>query len=310
MNSDKYIIISPCRNEGKYLAKTLKSIVSQTVLPHRWVIVDDGSSDETPEILASFSAQYSFIIVIRRENRGKRSVGPGVIEAFYSGYDKIKDYEYDYICKLDMDLELPQRYFEHLINKMKRNPRIGTCSGKPFYIDPKNGKLISEKCGDENSVGMTKFYRRSCFEQIGGFVQEVMWDGIDGHLCRMYGWLAIGYNDHELQFIHLRAMGSSQKNLLAGRLRHGFGQYFMGTGLTYMTVSAIYRMSRPPIFFGGASMWIGYIFSLLKNMPRFEYPGFRKSLRNYQWACLLKGKRKATNILNDKQEIVWRNFHG
>ena len=116
------------------------------------------------------------------------------------------------------------------MDKMEADPRLGTCSGKPYML--LNGKLVSEKCGDENSVGMTKFYRVECFEQIGGFVRQVMWDGIDGHRCRMLGWIAASYDEPDLRFIHLRPMGSSHKGIFTGRIRHGFGQYFMGTSPT------------------------------------------------------------------------------
>ena len=98
--------------------------------------------------------------------------------------------DFDYLCKLDMDLDLPARYFELLMQRMESNPRIGTTSGKPWFVHPRSGALAPEICGDEMSVGMTKFYRVACFKEIGGFVREVMWDGIDCHRARMLGWIA------------------------------------------------------------------------------------------------------------------------
>jgi len=106
------------------------------VRPALWVIVDDGSSDATPAILADYAARYDFIRVVRREDRGRRSVGPGVIEAFYAGYDTIDPKQFDYLCKLDLDLDLPPRYFELLMERMEALPRLGTCSGKPYYTRP------------------------------------------------------------------------------------------------------------------------------------------------------------------------------
>jgi glycosyltransferase involved in cell wall biosynthesis len=303
----KYLVISPCRNEAKYMRRTLDSVIGQSARPALWVIVDDGSTDETPEILAEYGRKHDFIKVVRRENRGHRSVGPGVIEAFYDGYHSVPADEFKYICKLDLDLDLPPRYFEILIRRMGENPRIGTCSGKPYFLDAKSSKLISEKCGDENSVGMTKLYRRNCFDQIGGFVRQVMWDAIDGHRCRMLGWIACSWDEPELRFIHLRPMGSSQKGLFAGRMRHGFGQYFMGTGFAYMTASALYRMTRPPYLIGGAAMWWGYMQSMLKRRERLNDPAFRTFLRRYQWRCLFQGKDKATAWLNRQQAASWKS---
>ena len=121
-----------------------------------------------------------------------------MIEAFYKGYDTVNASDYDYICKLDMDLILPPDYFKNLMDEMVRNPRLGCFSGKPYYIV--DGKQISEKCGDEMCVGASKFYRRQCFEEIGGFVREVMWDAIDCHRCRFQGWIAKSSDDRKYSF--------------------------------------------------------------------------------------------------------------
>ena len=179
----RYCLISPCRDEAQYMERTLESVTGQSEPPALWVIVDDGSTDETPGILREWASRFDFIRIVTRADRGSRKVGPGVIDAFYAGYEMIAPGEFDFLCKLDLDLDLPPRYFEILMDKMEADPRLGTCSGKPYML--LDGKLVSEKCGDENSVGMTKFYRVECFEQIGGFVRQVMWDGIDGHRCRL-----------------------------------------------------------------------------------------------------------------------------
>lgn len=305
-NVFNYLLVSPCRNEADFMKQTLDSVVAQSIQPKLWVIVDDGSTDETPAILADYASRYPFIKIVTRTNRGHRSVGPGVIEAFYAGFESVDSSQFDFICKLDLDLIMPPRYFEILIQRMNENPRIGTCSGKPYYVDKNSGNLISEGCGDENSIGASKFYRRQCFEQIGGFVRQVMWDGIDGHRCRQLGWIAISWDEPDLRFTHLRPMGSSQQNIFVGRMRHGFGQYFMGTGIIYMLASAVYRMARPPYVAGGLAMFWGYLNSLIKGLPRFEDEELIKFIRKYQWACLLKGKERATAELNEQQAAAWK----
>lgn len=306
-NIFNYLLISPCRNEADFMRKTLDSVVVQSIQPKLWIIVDDGSTDETPVILSEYANRYPFIRIVTRVDRGHRSVGPGVIEAFYAGVNLIDLSEFDFICKLDLDLIMPPRYFEVLIQRMNENPRLGNCSGKPYYIDKISGNLVSEGCGDENAIGASKFYRRQCFEQIGGFVRQVMWDGIDGHRCRQLGWIAVSWDDPELRFTHLRPMGSSQQNIFTGRMRHGFGQYFMGTGLIYMLASAVYRMAHPPYVIGGLAMFWGYLSSLLKSLPRFDDEELVKFIRRYQWACLLKGKSRATAELNKQQAAVWKD---
>ena len=304
MATGNYVLISPCRNEAQFMRRTLDSVINQTIKPALWVIVDDGSTDETPYILASYASKYDFIKILSRKNRGHRSVGPGVIEAFYTGFNSINVDKYEYICKLDLDLDLPNRYFEILFQLFNENPRLGTCSGKPYFRD-KNGKLVSEKCGNENSVGMIKLFRMSCFKQIGGFVHQVMWDAIDGHRCRMLGWIACSWDKPEIRFIHLRPMGSSHKSMLTGRMRHGFGQYFMGTGFIYMTVSALYRMTRPPFIVGGFFMWLGYMKSMLTRTGSLNDRKLKKFLNSYQWSCLVRGKDTATKLLNEKRAVFW-----
>lgn len=319
MTSRKYCLITPCRDEAKYARRTLDAVTGQTAPPALWVIVDDGSKDETPKLLAEYAARFPYIQIVTRADRGARKVGGGVIDAFYSGYETIDPSEFEYVCKLDLDLDLPPGYFAGLMDRMEAEPRIGTCSGKPYFFpegtadeavrfpltDPGAVGLVSEMIGDEHSVGMTKFYRTTCFAQIGGFVREVMWDGIDSHRCRQLGWIAVSWDAPELRFVHLRPMGTSQKNWWTGRVRHGFGQYFMGTAPVYMVASAVYRMTRPPRVVGGIAMMHGYLDSMIKGKPRYGTPEFREFLRSYQIACLLKGKKRATEELDARQAAEW-----
>lgn len=299
----RYCLITPCRDEAKYARRTLDSIVNQSITPALWLIVDDGSKDETPQILAEYAARHDWIKVVTRPDRGKRKVGGGVVDAFYSGYDTINPADFDYVTKLDLDLDIPPKYFERMMEHMEASPRLATCSGKP-YMDLE-GKLVSEKCGDENSVGMIKFYRTTAFEQIGGFVRQVMWDGIDGHRCRMMGWQAASWDEADTRFIHLRPMGTSHKSWWTGRVRHGFGQYFMGTGFFYMLASCVFRALHPPIILGSWAMMWGWLRSAFKREERYGDEHFRKFLRNYQWACLLKGKHKATAELERQMASNW-----
>jgi len=284
---------------------TLESVAAQTVPPALWVIVDDGSTDGSSQILDRYAAKHDFIRVVRREDRGRRSVGPGVIDAFYAGYDTIEPGGYAYLCKLDLDLDLPARYFERLMELMEADSRLGSCSGKPYFRD-EHGNWRREVCGDEMSVGMTKFMRRVCFEAIGGFERAVMWDGIDCHRARMLGWKAGSFDEPELRFEHLRPMGSSDKGILRGRMRHGYGQYYMGSSLAFVTASALYRLASRPRVLGALAMWLGYVWSLLKREPRLNDPAFRRFLRRYQWQALVMGKRRAVAKLEAEGASVAR----
>ncbi len=280
------------------MRQTLDTVTSQSILPAKWVIVDDGSTDETPRILAEYAARFPWIQIVTRSDRGHRAVGPGVVDAFYSGYRSINPHDYDFVCKLDLDLRLPPRYFEILMQRMAANPAIATCSGKAYVEE--NGALIAERHGDETSLGMTKFYRVSCFEAIGGFVREVMWDGIDCHQCRMKGWIACSWDEPDLRFVHLRPMGSSQDSIYTGRMRHGYGQYFMGTGFLFMAASAVSRINQKPYVLGSAAMLWGWLKAALQRKPRYNNPEFRQFLRSYQRRSLMVGKTKAIEELTGR----------
>ncbi|MGA8005854.1 MAG: glycosyltransferase family A protein, partial [Burkholderiales bacterium] len=127
-----YLLISPCRDEAAYMRQTLDTVVAQSVRPAKWVIVDDGSTDDTPRILAEYAKRHDWIEIVTRGDRGRRLVGPGVIDAFYAGYAAVDADDYEFLCKLDLDLRLPPRYFEILMERMHANPRIATCSGKSY----------------------------------------------------------------------------------------------------------------------------------------------------------------------------------
>ncbi len=287
-----YVLITPARDEEDFAERTLSTVAAQTVPPALWVVVDDGSSDRTPEILETWRVRLPYLRIVRREKRASRSVGPGVIDTFYAGLETVDLDQYPFLCKLD--LELPPRYFETMLERMARQPRLGTCSGKAYYPAP-DGTLISEGVGDEMSVGAMKFYRTTCFRQIGGFVRQVMWDGIDCHRARMLGWTARSWDEPEIHVTHLRPMGSSHVGIWTGRKRHGFGQHFMGTSLAYMTASAIYRLPQRPVVVGALANWWGFVQSMLRGNERLEDPEFRTFLRRYQWSALLRGKQAAIN---------------
>lgn len=295
--SGRLLVVTPCRNEAEYARRTLDSMVAQTCRPDLWVIVDDGSTDETPAILKEYAALHPWIRVVPRADRGKRSVGPGVIEAFYAGYGSVDHSRFEFVCKLDLDLDLPPRYFERLFEHFDAEPRLGTFSGKPYQRNAR-GELEPELSGDEMSVGMTKLYRRTCFEAIGGFAREVMWDGIDCHTCRQKGWLAGSLDEPDLRFEHLRVMGSSDKGVLRGRRRHGRGQWYMGTSPLFMLASAIRRMKEPPRILGGLAMFWGYLSSALRGRPRHGDKAFRRFVRKFQYRALVAGKRRALLEIN------------
>ena len=287
----RYALISPCRDEALFIASTLDSVSAQTVPPAAWIIVDDGSTDASAEIVAGYARRWPFIRLVRRDDRGHRSVGPGVIEAFYAGYDAIRIEDYAFIGKLDLDLELPPTYFETLLRKFEADPCLGAFSGK-VHLRRDDGALELERMGDENAIGAAKFYRVRCFEEIGGFVRMLGWDMIDGHLCRRNRWITGSTDDPALRIVHLRRMGSSQKSLWAGRKRWGSSKWAVGSAWYYMLAVSLYRMFEKPYVLGGLGILTGYMRSMLRREPRHGDRAFRRWVRRFEIRSLLTGKRR------------------
>jgi poly-beta-1,6-N-acetyl-D-glucosamine synthase len=286
----RFVIISPVRNEEQFVGKSIQSIANQTIRPVEYILVDDGSSDHTAQIIQEAAVLYPWIHYARCKDRGERILGRGVVDAFDYGYSLISTDQYDYICKMDGDLTLGPRYFEFLIKKFNYDPYLGSASGK-LFLDVGNNILHEERISDESVLGGVLCMRRKCFEDTGGFVKEVMWDGIAFHRARMAGWRTCSFRDPELIIHDHRMMGSSYKSIYHGRLRWGWGQYFMGTHPLYLLAIGFYRMFEKPFFIGGMLIMLGYLKGLAMNSKRYEYPGFRKSLRAWQFERLGLGRR-------------------
>jgi poly-beta-1,6-N-acetyl-D-glucosamine synthase len=277
----RLLVISPVKDESEYLDKTISSMVAQEHRPDLWVIVNDGSTDTTGAIADAAAREHPWIRVIHRPRGTQRRVGPGVIEAFYAGLEAVDLRDYDYLCKLDGDLEFAPDYFAELLQRFAADPRLGTASGKANI--PLGGRFVRERTGDEFSHGVAKLYRRECFEAIGGFVRAVMWDGIDCHRCRILGWKAVSYEDPKLTILHLRPMGSSYRSIYHGRLRWGRGQYFMGTHPVYLVGLSVYRMFERPWVLGGLCILAGYLGAWIGRQPRYNDLEFRRFLHCWQF---------------------------
>jgi glycosyltransferase involved in cell wall biosynthesis len=267
------------------------------------LFIDDGSTDDTPRILANYAKKHKFIEVHRREDRGKRALGGGVVEVFNQGMEILGDDPVEFICKLDVDLILPPRYFERLLEEMAKDERLGSVSGKPYYRA--GDELKSERIGDDVSAGMTKFYRRAFLDDIGGLVKGLIWDGIDCYRGRMLGWRSKSIEDAELRFIHLRPMGSSDKGIMTGRRRLGEGYWFLGAAPSFVLASAVYRLQHRPALIGSIATLQGYARAWLTRMPRYDDLEFRKYLRRYHRAMLTKGRARATELFDREAAEAW-----
>jgi glycosyltransferase involved in cell wall biosynthesis len=279
----RIVVVSPTRNEETTLPRTIASMQAQTLLPVRWILVDDGSTDRTPELMREAAARLPWIRVVSRPDRGFRKVGGGVIEAFDAGRAAV-DVEHDFIAKMDVDLEFGPRYLESILARFAGDPQLAAASGKVFRRE--GDRLVEEFIIDEMVAGQFKLYRREAFERIGGFVREVMWDAIDIHRSRMAGYRTRSFDDPELRITHLRVMGSTEKSVFHGRLRWGRGQWFMGSSFPYVVASGLFRMRERPYVGGGLLIIAGYDGAWLRRRPRYGDLEFRRELRRWQHARL------------------------
>ena len=284
------MLITPVRDEAHHLPALIESVQTQSLLPVEWIIVDDGSSDETVNVVITAVNRVPWIRLVRTTDRGKRSVGAGVVEAFYAGFEALQTSDWEYICKLDGDLKLPPRYFQRLVSYFDRDHLLGAASGK-LFLERKDGRPEEEPNSDEAVWGCANFYRRACFEAVGGFDRVIMWDGIVFHRARMEGWRTRSIRDPELCIIEQRAMGASDGNVLKGRRRWGLGQYVMGTHPLFVLAIGAYRALQRPFLLGGLSILIGYVGAFLRGLERYCHPGFQKSLHAWQFERLGIGRR-------------------
>ena len=273
------VAISPARDEEATLPQTIASMVAQTRRPRCWLIVDDGSSDRTPEIAHAAASEHDWIRVLSREDRGHRKLGGGVIEAFDAGLASI-DVPYDYVAKVDVDLEFPATYLQDLMTHFDADPRLAAASGKVFLRT--GDREVENFMIDEMVAGQFKVYRREAFEQIGGFVREVMWDGIDFHRARMAGWRTRSIGDARLRIVELRPMGASDRSIYRGRLRWGRGQWFMGSWFPYVVASGLFRTRERPWLIGGLLIVAGYLWAAIRRDRRYADLEFRANLRAWQ----------------------------
>jgi biofilm PGA synthesis N-glycosyltransferase PgaC len=273
-------VISPVRDEARYVRHTLDAMVAQTVRPQEWLFVDDGSTDDTRAIIESYASRHAWIHVVSRDDRGFRQLGSGVVAAFNFGRERLRSQDYDYIAKLDGDMSFPPKYLEVMIGRLESEPKLAAVSGKVFR--PEENAFVEEYMIDEMVAGQFKLYKRAAFDEIGGFTQTILWDGIDIHRCRLKGYATSSFHHPEARLIHHRLMGSSDTSVYKGRVRLGRGIWFMGYHPLYAIASGLFRMHEKPYVVGGLIIILSYLYAAARREPRLDDPQFVRELRRWQ----------------------------
>jgi glycosyltransferase involved in cell wall biosynthesis len=283
MKKPKYFIVSPARNEEKFIEHTLQSVIRQSLLPERWLIVDDGSNDNTAVIVERFCREFSWIELVSLPDRGFAKYGPGVVEAFDNGYELIKNKYFDYLVKLDCDLSFGSTYFEDIFSKFVNDSKLGIASGHTYY--ERNDELIWEDAPLDHTRGSCKVYLRACFEEIGGLQRTLGWDCIDEVTARMKGWTTRSYP--EFRVIHHRKLGSTL-GLAKGKRRQGYTNYITGYHPIYFALKTLYRVFAKPYFLGSFFCWFGFYYASLTREPRVVDRHFIRFMRKEQMQKLRK----------------------
>lgn len=241
----KYYIVIPTYNEEKFVSLTLQSLVEQTVLPTKIVVVNDNSTDKTQEIVTSFVAKYPFISLVNKTSDAIHLPGSKVIQAFQTGFETLDD-NYDIIVKIDSDLIFPSNYFETIIKHFKSDERIGMAGG--FCYVEKNGEFILENLTDKDHIrGALKAYRKETFKQIGGLKPAMGWDTVDELLCKFYNWKVV--TDESLHVKHLKPTGANYNK--TARYKQGEAFYTLGYGflITAIASAKLAMMKKKPLLF-------------------------------------------------------------
>lgn len=274
----KYIVISPVRNESKWIESTIVSMLNQTIQPVEWIIVDDGSRDLTHNIVLKYTEKYKWIKLIIKKDRGFAEPGRGVMEAFYEGYAHRTCLDFEFIVKLDGDLSFNEDYFELIFKEFSENNKLGLASGV-CYIR-KNGVLIPENHPKFHVRGPSKVYRRECWEQIGGLVKHLGWDTIDEIKAQYLGWTTLSFKN--LQIIHHKQTGYNT-GLVKWAIKQGRSDYYCGYHPIFILAKGIRRIFfERPYLIDGMGIIIGYFLSYLKKEQRYEESKVVEFLRREQ----------------------------
>ena len=279
----KYYIIIPAHNEADFIALTLNSIASQTLLPSKVVVVNDNSTDATASIVTEFINVHNYISLVNKTSEAIHLPGSKVIQAFHKGFETI-DADFDVIVKLDADLILPDNYFETIINHFKKDTKIGMVGG--FAYIEKNGQWILENLTDKDHIrGAFKAYRKECFLQIGNLKPAMGWDTVDELLCKFYGWKVV--TDADLKVKHLKPTGANYNK--TARFKQGEAFYTLGYGfvITAIASAKLAILKRKPLLF--IDYIQGFWKAKLSKKPLLVSDEQAKFIRNYRWNKM-KGK--------------------
>lgn len=286
----KYLVITPVKDEERYVEHTLRSMAAQTLKPVRWIIVEDGSDDRTPELIEPFAQAHEFIQVVRNPRGQPRQPGSAVVRAFNLGLAEAKKLgiEFDFIVKLDCDLSFGPDYFEKLLAQFRANPKLGIASG--IYAECHDGTNWREiEMPAYHAAGASKVIRRECWEQIEGFIPARGWDTVDEIRAMTRGWETTHFRD--LKMKHWKIEGSGIGPMRTNAM-HGEIYYLTGGGLVFFLFKVLHRVKMRPFVAGALAMLWGYVRTKFSGRARLVTREEARCYRALLNARLLGGLKR------------------
>ncbi|MFO1393250.1 MAG: glycosyltransferase family 2 protein [Steroidobacteraceae bacterium] len=260
-----YVLITPARNEAEFIERTIESVVQQTVLPRKWVIVSDGSTDDTDRIVERHVRMHHWMELVRRPIRETRNFAAKV-EAFNAGFERVGHLQYEVIGNIDADVSFESDYFEYLLKKFESQPELGVAG--THYLEGEFHSFRDSYINPEHVNGQCQLFRRRCFEDIGGYV-PIEGGGIDWvavTTARMRGWKTRSFD--ERVFHHHRKMGTAGTNQLGARFHYGKKDYFLGSHPLWELLRGGFQMTKRPYVVGGMALLTGYAWCCMARYPR------------------------------------------
>ena len=261
----KYVLVTAAKNEAAFIEDTIISVVSQSVLPIKWVIVSDGSTDDTEKIVTSYCNKFSFISLETLKSNNFRSFGSKA-KATMFGYNKIKDMDFDYIGNLDADITFEASYYETLLNRFRQDDKLGISGG--VRLDYYKGKYIKVYCANNSVGGPFQMFRKECFQEVGGY-KSLKYGGIDAAAeitARHLGWQVKSFED--LKLYHQRLTGSARGKLLNGFITDGKKFYHLGYHPLFFILKMLSNIPRKPFILGYLLNLYGYFVLFIKGEQR------------------------------------------
>jgi len=278
-----YVIVTPVRDEAQHIEETIQSVVHQTILPAEWVIVDDGSTDGTQEIVARQARQWPWIKLLPRPDRGFRDADTGAIGAFLAGYRSLETADWEFLINLDGDLTLEPGYFEQCIDEFRRDSSLGIGGGSLYHWSGSGAREMEP--GPQFHVrGATKIYRRACWDAIGGLLPIPGWDTYDEVKAHMAGWQVRSFP--HVRALHQRPTGAAS-NAWRDSVKNGRCDYFLGYHPLFMLLKCLRRVFRKPFLVNGAGHLYGFIRGYIDRRPRVGDAALIRYLRRQQMRRLL-----------------------